>query len=700
MHFRDKVNDKAVKELPETSIVIKTQDKSSEGMKTIAKNAADLGSKLRELQDKAHSLSKEKATLNANFDKAKKELTEAKKKFNETQDAMDGLKMEAAQANFDNLSYQFRSVSKEAEKARKEIENLDTKANKSMNSSGGIGGGFKSITNALVTMQAAQMIGGAVQGSLNTKIGSALGSDSGTLASSMISSVLSGAITGSAFGPLGVLAGATVGGITGAISGSAQRYESQDSSFKSYVQDAVQEQLDAQSESLTSGSSIAAGRETDKISFATLFGSKETADSYLTNLVGMANSTPFLYDDLTSMSKTLATYGYSILYQMYQEALERKDAARPPAERVRTAPKSRVTSFEARSADGTGTFNWLERNHVTFADIEGNTMRWEELGVGLDDGSKKARLIRALKRGKAICSDRQQQMLELSMEGKRVTEIAKILNVDKSTVSRTLNRAHQRIRDLAQFEEQYYEPDCDSEDSSEMDFADPETAKKLLGCLTERQAVYMYLYYGEWLTMEDIGKLLSVDKSTICRTLERAAIRIQGCFPATAQCGVLDLGAIGDVLWTLYQQQEIKSLVPEYAQEAARRANTMQLQRCDAAGISPAVHDHYPEQSLWPSFEMEPCEENAAASLQYVPPLIQFPSKTRFYARLWRTPFHGLVGQSRLLSALLEESRQSQVKHRSAYIYTRLCSLVSGFCNKVSRKIVSKLYRLKSKIAS
>ena len=532
MHFRNKVNDKAVKELPETSIVIKTQDKSSEGMKTIAKNAADLGSKLRELQDKAHSLSKEKATLNANFDKAKKELTEAKKKFNETQDAMDGLKMEAAQANFDNLSYQFRSVSKEAEKARKEIENLDTKANKSMNSSGGIGGGFKSITNALVTMQAAQMIGGAVQGSLNTKIGSALGSDSGTLASSMISSVLSGAITGSAFGPLGVLAGATVGGITGAISGSAQRYESQDSSFKSYVQDAVQE------------------------------------------------------------------------------------------------------------------------------------------------------------------------MLELSMEGKRATEIAKILNVDKSTVSRTLSRAHQCIRDLAQFEEQNYKSGSDSEENSGIDLTDPETAKKLLGCLTERQSVYMYLYYGEWLTMENIGKLLNVDKSSICRTLERAAIRIQGCYPATAQCGVLDLSAIGDVLWTLYQQQEIKSLVPEYAQEAARRANTMQLQRRDTAGISPAVHDRYPEQSLWPSFEMESCEENAAASLQYVPPLIQFPSKTRFYARLWRTPFHGLVGQSKLLSALLEESRQSQVKHRSAYIYTRLCSLVSGFCNKVSRKIVSKLYRLKSKIAS
>lgn len=200
-------------------------------------------------------------------------------------------------------------------------------------------------------------------------------------------------------------------------------------------------------------------------------------------------------------------------------------------------------------------------------------------------------------------------------------------------------------------------------------------------------------------TVNGAKTALRINSGTI-PVLGTVDVRIQGCFPATAQCGVLDLGAIGDVLWTLYQQQEIKSLVPEYAQEAARRANTMQLQRCDAAGISPAVHDHYPEQSLWPSFEMEPCEENAAASLQYVPPLIQFPSKTRFYARLWRTPFHGLVGQSRLLSALLEESRQSQVKHRSAYIYTRLCSLVSGFCNKVSRKIVSKLYRLKSKIAS
>ena len=279
-------------------------------MKTIAKNAADLGSKLRELQDKAHSLSKEKATLNANFDKAKKELSDAKKKFNETQDALDGLRMEAAQANFDNLSYQFRSVSKEAEKARKEISNLDTQANKSMNSSGGTGGSFKTIANAVVASQFSQVIGGSVKQIAGTFINSAFSSDTSSTLSSMLGGAASGAAIGSAIPGIGTAIGAALGAGAGLVSGLSQNYETQDSSFRSYVQDAVQEQLDAQSESLTSGSSIAAGRETDKISFATLFGSKETADSYLSNLVGMANSTPFLYDDLTSMSKTLATYGY------------------------------------------------------------------------------------------------------------------------------------------------------------------------------------------------------------------------------------------------------------------------------------------------------------------------------------------------------------------------------------------------------
>ena len=59
------------------------------------------------------------------------------------------------------------------------------------------------------------------------------------------------------------------------------------------------------------GSTLASGRQTDRISFTTMFGDEQTAKEYLKNLVSMSNHTPFLYDDLVAMSKTLATYGYS-----------------------------------------------------------------------------------------------------------------------------------------------------------------------------------------------------------------------------------------------------------------------------------------------------------------------------------------------------------------------------------------------------
>ena len=68
--------------------------------------------------------------------------------------------------------------------------------------------------------------------------------------------------------------------------------------------------MNEQKSSLTTDSTLAAQRETDKVSFSTLFGREGIADTYLKNLVEMTNNTPFLYDDLTGMSKTLSTYGY------------------------------------------------------------------------------------------------------------------------------------------------------------------------------------------------------------------------------------------------------------------------------------------------------------------------------------------------------------------------------------------------------
>lgn len=295
--------------MPETSIVIKATDRYSDVLKTLSKTTKAFSDDVDSLEEGLYALNKNKYTLKLDAKKAQQALKEAEKQFDLTHSAADGLKMELAQANYDNVVRNLNAVTKEARNTEKAISKLENR------SGGGGGGGAanfgKSVVQALaisgITDSAKQLLS---QGA-TTLAGSAFGNEGGMLFSNALSMATSGASAGfMVAGPAGALVGAGIGGLVGLGSGALQSYESQDSSFKSYVQDAVQEQLDAQSESLTSGSSIAAGRETDKISFATLFGSKETADSYLTNLVGMANSTPFLYDDLTSMSKTLATYGY------------------------------------------------------------------------------------------------------------------------------------------------------------------------------------------------------------------------------------------------------------------------------------------------------------------------------------------------------------------------------------------------------
>lgn len=87
-------------------------------------------------------------------------------------------------------------------------------------------------------------------------------------------------------------------------------YEQKDEAFKSYVQESTENALAQQAELLSSGSAIAAQRETDQISFNTLFGSADIASQFLSELRTVAARTPFEYNDLTGMSKILNTYGY------------------------------------------------------------------------------------------------------------------------------------------------------------------------------------------------------------------------------------------------------------------------------------------------------------------------------------------------------------------------------------------------------
>ena len=47
--------------------------------------------------------------------------------------------------------------------------------------------------------------------------------------------------------------------------------------------------------------------------------------------------------------------------------------------------------------------------------------------------------------------------------------------------------------------------------------------------ITPRQREYMIMYYGQGMSMEEIGRQLGVNKSTVCRTLQRGRKRLYRC---------------------------------------------------------------------------------------------------------------------------------------------------------------------------
>lgn len=262
---------------------------------------------------------------------------------------------------------------------------------------------------------------------------------------------------------------------------------------------------------------------------------------------------------------------YSILDAMYKDALERMEAARPVCQKKHKAPKTRCISYNACNGDGKS-FDWLERNHVTFADIEGNTMRWEDLGV--EESSQKERFFRAIKRGRAACSPRQQEMLDLMLQGKSVCEIAETTGVDRSTVSRTLTRAKRTIRKM----ENAMARSEKTAAAGAIDVSRREVAEHILSVLTETQAVYVYLYYGEWLSMQGIADLLGKDKATVCRTIHRACQRIRDDYNCAESGALLGVDTLEPMLYEIYQSHAADAAIPQRALEAAKR-----IQHRDAA---------------------------------------------------------------------------------------------------------------------
>lgn len=313
--------------MSESSLVFKAYDQVSSTMKDIASGGKSLSKEYETLERRAKALAegnealrKRLGTMTKDLTTAKKEMQEAQKQFKKTGDEADGLKLEKAVQEYERLSAAIKETKSASQITMKSMKSNADEMRKLFDSTGaygssGIGSALSgdklaSLAGGLAQAGIIKELGSSISGALGVGITSYLGQPSATLISGVTSGIVSGAASGAMLGPWGALIGGGIGAVSGLINGNTKIFEQKDDAFKSYVQDAYQNQLTDQESSLTTGSSIAAGRETDRISFATLFGDAGVAEKYLKDLVEMSNNTPFLYDDLTAMSKTLATYKY------------------------------------------------------------------------------------------------------------------------------------------------------------------------------------------------------------------------------------------------------------------------------------------------------------------------------------------------------------------------------------------------------
>lgn len=276
--------------------------------RALDKESQRLEQSLTALEKANRPLIQRQSELTSELSKVKVQAKEAEQEFKRLGNTASEDKYRKAVAHQEELKAKIRQTTEEIRQNERQFR---TYADTIRRESSGAGSfGIADLGRGLVQAGIGRQLGQAAGSLIQAGLGSAIGGDQASFLSQIVNGGISGGAMGYMMGPWGAAAGGLIGAISGGIQAKAQHFSKEDDAFKSYVQEQVTNQLAEQERSKTEGSAIAAQREKDKISFSTLFRSQETAEDYLGGLVDMANNTPFLYGDLTAMSKTLATYQY------------------------------------------------------------------------------------------------------------------------------------------------------------------------------------------------------------------------------------------------------------------------------------------------------------------------------------------------------------------------------------------------------
>lgn len=290
------------------SICFAFKDQFTSGLLKSKKGLEEMKKKVEDTAGKIDELNKRKGTIHVDATKARRELKDAEKALDGTKEAAD--RLAEAKYNFENIQTELRSVSKEAKQAEKDLADLNDAIQRNQNRASSGGSGGDSILSKLAAAGATQMVGQVVTQAFQQSVESAFGSEAGTMFSGILGGVTTGASIGRIFAPgIGTVVGGAVGGLLGAATGALNIQAGREDALKSAVQEVYGNAWEAVTSPLSGGIQTAADREQQELAFGTLLGSSEDAKTWLDTLQKKAAVTPFGFSDLTSMSKTLLSYG-------------------------------------------------------------------------------------------------------------------------------------------------------------------------------------------------------------------------------------------------------------------------------------------------------------------------------------------------------------------------------------------------------
>lgn len=238
--------------------------------------------------------------------RAERALRDLSDTATETEREMARADFETAVRNYETLRQQLDLVSRQSRQTTRDLMDATDAIRRAENRADTDTSQTQRIDlSALGDAGLIDMAGDVAMDIANLAVSSSLGSELGGIVSSGISGAASGAAMGSLAGPLGAAIGGAIGGALGLAQGGAQALENREQSFIEYYTGVYDSKSAALEESQSTGSSTAAQRELDAISFDTLITGGDSA-TFLSNLTQMAARTPFEYDDLTEMTKSLS----------------------------------------------------------------------------------------------------------------------------------------------------------------------------------------------------------------------------------------------------------------------------------------------------------------------------------------------------------------------------------------------------------